>query len=711
MTKSTDLGRRLLDHLLVEAVRDLGAHAAGVYVLPPGEEVLTLEVMTGVPAHFAEPWHRISLAYPVPVTDAIRSRDLVWVASHEELARRYPRAALVLPYHFALAGAPILHRERVVGALLLLWPGPRHDLVPAVRAGIASVCAFLGHVLAAAEETGQPLTPLPATRTPADPAAGDRRAPGDAAAGYAERLPEPGAGLDLDGRVTFITGAAAGLVGASERRLLGSPPWEALPWLNDPVYEDRYRAALISRRPTSFTARRPDGVLLCFQLFPDATGVSVRITPAPSTAGGDATGPPEAAPPQVAPTRVGALYHLMHLAGALSEAASADDVVRLVADTVLPAFGAQALAMLVAEGGRLRIVGYHGYQPRTMDLFDGTPLTSPTPGVRALTEGTAGFFSSREELERSFPARGDRHDGMAAWAFLPLIASGRPVGTCILAFRQPHPFAPEERAAMTSLAGLIAQALDRARLYDTDHALAQSLQTGLLPDTLPVVPGLEVAARYLPATHGMDIGGDFYDLIRLDDTTVAAVIGDVQGHNVAAAALMGQVRTAIHAHATAGAAPDEVLARTNRLLIDLDPGLFTSCLYARIDLAARSTCIATAGHLPPLLRHPGGDTSVVQVEPGVLLGIDPAAAYPTRTLPLPAGAVLALFTDGLIETPDHPLDARITRLAQDMGNSPLSLPALADTLTAPVRAAGDRTDDVALLLLRPTVGRGGPPGR
>jgi hypothetical protein len=376
----------------------------------------------------------------------------------------------------------------------------------------------------------------------------------------------------------------------------------------------------------------------------------------------------------------------MHLAGALSEAAGADDVVRLVADTVLPAFGAQALAMLVTEGGRLRIVGYHGYPPETMDLFDGTPLTSPTPGVRALTEGTAGFFSSREELEQAFPARGDRNDGMAAWAFLPLIASGRPVGTCVLAFQRPHPFAPEERAAMTSLAGLMAQALDRARLYDTEHALAQSLQTGLLPHTLPVVPGLEVAARYLPATHGMDIGGDFYDLIRLDDTTVAAVIGDVQGHNVAAAALMGQVRTAIHAHATAGAAPDEVLARTNRLLIDL----------------AHSVRIATAGHLPPLLRHPDGDTSVVHVEPGVLLGIDPAATYPTRSLPLPAGAVLALFTDGLIETPDHPLDARISRLAQDMDTSPLSLPALAETLTAPVRAADDRTDDVALLLLRPS---------
>ncbi|MFC9932363.1 SpoIIE family protein phosphatase [Streptomyces sp. NPDC127190] len=702
MSEGTGLGRRLLDHLLTEAVRDLGAHAAGVYVLAPGEGVLTLEVMTGLPVEFAQPWQRISLAYPVPVTDAVHVRDLVWVDSQEELARRYPRAALVLPYHFALAGAPILHDGTVVGALLLLWPGPRHDLVPAVRAGVASVCAFLGHVLAAAEQTGQPLAPLPAARTLARPMTKDPAPPAaaDVAAGYAERLPEPGVALDLDGHITFITRAAARLVGAGEQRLLGALPWEALAWLDDPVYEDRYRAAVISRHPTSFTAQRPDGAWLRFELFPDDTGISVRITPTAGPADVVAAEPSQAGTALGTPPRVGALYHLMHLAGALTEAVGAEDVVRVVADTVLPAFGAQGLTVLVAEGGRLRIVGYSGYPAEVMDLFDGTPLTSPTPGVRALTEGVAGFFSTRKDLARAFPARAQREDGMAAWAFLPLIASGKPVGTCVLAFVQPHVFAPEERAALTSLAGLIAQALDRARLYDTEHALAQSLQTGLLPRALPDVPGLEVAARYLPATHGMEIGGDFYDLIRLDATTVGAVIGDVQGHNVAAAALMGQVRTAIHAHATAGAAPDEVLTRTNQLLCDLDPGLFTSCLYACIDLAAHTVCLATAGHPPPLLCL-DAITSIVQLEPGLLLGIDPGAIYPTHTLALPPGAVLALFTDGLVETPDEPLDARITALANALGGGPTDLSTLADTLTTAMRAGDERTDDVALLLLRP----------
>ncbi|MQS05553.1 PP2C family protein-serine/threonine phosphatase, partial [Streptomyces alkaliterrae] len=168
------------------------------------------------------------------------------------------------------------------------------------------------------------------------------------------------------------------------------------------------------------------------------------------------------------------------------------------------------------------------------------------------------------------------------------------------------PFPPAERAILTSLAGLIAQALDRARLYDAKHTLAHTLQTGLLPHALPHIAHLRTAARYRPAGHGMDIGGDFYDLIHRTPTTAVTAIGDVQGHNTTAAALMGQVRTAVHAHATVGATPGDILARTNRLLVDLNPGLFVSCLIAHLDLGHRRAQLATAGHPPALIRHPDG---------------------------------------------------------------------------------------------------------
>lgn len=128
-----------------------------------------------------------------------------------------------------------------------------------------------------------------------------------------------------------------------------------------------------------------------------------------------------------------------------------------------------------------------------------------------------------------------------------------------------------------------------------------------------------------------------------------------------AAALMGQVRTAVHA--TAGAHPAEVLARTNRLLTDLEPGLFTSCVYAHIDLAARTAHLATAGHPPPLLRHAGAPAKMLHLPPGLLLGIDPDASYTAVEIPFEPGTLLALYTDGLVEVPGEDLEDGIAAVA------------------------------------------------
>ncbi|MER6997155.1 SpoIIE family protein phosphatase [Streptomyces sp. NPDC000410] len=700
-TPAADSAPELLAPLLRPAVRETGASASLLYLLPPGEQVLRLAATTGVPPKTAAPWERVALAAPFPVADAVRRRQLVWLGSQTELARRYPRAALVLPYHVALAAAPVATGATAWGGLILLWPGSRPPQLSAhERDVVGSVCDRMGALLQRSAEDGHPVLPggephvlaPPGTRT-----AGPVEAL--AAVAFVDRLPEGCCALDLEGRITFISAAAVDLVGGSAPDLLGALLWEALPWLDDPVFEDRYRAAVISRQPMSFTVLRPPDKWLSFQLCPDASGISVCITPTDSTTPADLarTGRSGSGSP---PTRAGALYDLMHLAATLTEAVSARDVVELAADQIMPAFDAQGFVVSVAESGRLRIVGYRGYPAEVMDRLDLPPFRDETaPTVRALTTGVPLFFASPHEMDQLNPDIA-RLTHRAAWAFLPLIASGRPVGCWVLSYDRPHPFTPDERAVLTSLAGLIAQALDRARLYDAKHQLAHGLQTGLLPATLPTVPGLEVAARYRPAAHDMDIGGDFYDLIRCDATTVAAAIGDVQGHNVNAAALMGQVRTAVHA--TAGAPPGEVLARTNRLLTDLDPGLFTSCLYAHLDLARHRAHLASAGHPPPLLRHPDGHTEVLHVPPGLLLGIDPAADYQATEIPLPPGAVLALYTDGLVETPGIDLDDAIAALADRLAQArDQALDTLADTLIRPDPHACPRSDDIALLLLHP----------
>jgi PAS domain-containing protein len=685
-----------MDSAMAAVVRDSGAFGGMLYVLSPSDNALWLAVMAGVPPDIAAPWRRVAPTDPMPVADAVRERRLVWVGGREEMARRYPRPALVLPYDFALAAAPVATGTDVRGGLVLLWPGSHGpELSTGEREVVEAGCRRLGGSLRQAADRGEPVLPADRPRTLRPPVA---RTPSPAEAtalwAFVERLPGGSCALDMTGRITFITPAAAELLGADRDELVGALPWEALPWMDVPHVEDRYRAALVSRQPQAFSVLRPPKTWLAFELYPGPTGISVRITRGSPADGAG----PERSLPTAGPSRASVLYHLMHLASTLTEAVGVQDVVEQTADQLLPALGAQAMVLMTAEDGRLRVIGHRGYRPELMDRFDGVPLSSDIPGADIMATGVPGFYASFAELHEAYP--GTTHeDGMAAWAVLPLIASGRPIGSLLISYRRSRSFPPGDRAALTSLAGLVGQALDRALLYDAKHHLAHRLQSALLPHTLPRVPGLKVAARYLPAARGLGIGGDFYDLIRLDEHTVSAAIGDVQGHNVDAAALMGQVRTAVHAHATVGAPPDYVLARTNRLLTDLDPDLFTSCVYVHLDLATRRACLATAGHPPPLVRHPDGRTEILRVQPGLLLGIEPDARYPALEFTLPPGSVLALYTDGLVEAPGVDLDDATAALAGLVEHAdPADLDAMAETL---IRHAPTPGDDIALLLLSP----------
>ncbi|MET9506362.1 SpoIIE family protein phosphatase [Streptomyces sp. NPDC006622] len=704
MTDTGDPAVDGLDAAFAETVRRTGASVGALYLLSPDEQVLRLDVLCGAPAELAEPWARVPVSAPAPVAEAVREERMVWVGTQSDLARSYPRTAVALPYPLALAATPVTGVRRW-GALLLMWPATRPPYMTGREQGnIMSSCRRLARLLEEAAESGR--RPADAGRPRVLPVGSGRRdaGPAMAAADFVERLPGGSCGLDLEGRFTYLSSGACALLGREAGELLGTLPWQSLRWLDEPTYEDRYRAAVLSREPVSFTACRPPGQWLEFHLYPDASGISVRIVPSGAQA------LPVSAPRQVvsaaAPSRMGQLYQLTHLAAALTEVVGVQDVIDLVADQIMPAFGAQGLVLSTADAGRLRITGYRGYSPGTIERLDGLPLdTGFTPAGRALSSGIPAFFADPEDMRRIYP-EAPHISGKQAWAFLPLIISGRPVGICVLSYEQPHDFPAAERAVLTSLAGLIAQALDRARLYDMKHDLAHGLQQALLPRTLPAITGLRVAARYLPATRGMDIGGDFYDLIRLDDVAAAAVIGDVQGHNVAAAALMGQVRIGVHAHATLGTPPDRVLAETNRLLTDLGPDLFTSCLYARLDFADRHVTLASAGHPPPLLRLPGSAARPLDLPPGPLLGIDPDADFPVTRIPLVPGMMLAFYTDGLIESPGVDLEDSMNQLAGELGRADDSdLDALVDTLLRTSGTAGKRTDDVALLVLQYTGGR------
>ncbi|MEU6619889.1 SpoIIE family protein phosphatase [Streptomyces litmocidini] len=515
-----------------------------------------------------------------------------------------------------------------------------------------------------------------------------------------DRLPRAILAVDRLGRVTYLNEQTEHLLGRPRGALAGRPLWEALPWFGHPFHEEQLRAALLSGEPVRFLARPERGRWLSVSLHPGRDGVTMVLvpeedpTPPAPAAGERTTGDVLSA----AGDRAAALYRPVALAIALSEAVTARQVSAVVTEELLPAFGGRQLAIYLLSDRRLYLAWETGFPPGFLEPFDGVALDAQVPGVETLTTGRPLFFESMEQLGLAYPDLPmDTHSG--ARAFLPLIASGRPVGSCILGFDAPRGFSPEERTVLTALAGLIAQALERAQRYDTESAVARGLQDALLPHQLPVREGVETVGRYLPGTQGMDVGGDWYDVIETGQGWLALVIGDVQGHGVAAAATMGQLRSAVRAFALGGHRPQDVMRGTNRLLIDLDPGQFASCCYVLLDPETGDARAVRAGHPQPLLRMPDGTAQPVELAGGMVLGVDVRASYPVTRLRLAPGAVLALFTDGLVERPGQDIDEGIERLGRAFAaTGALPLAETADRLIREARAATSRPDDIALLL-------------
>ncbi|WP_030552338.1 SpoIIE family protein phosphatase [Streptomyces exfoliatus] len=528
-----------------------------------------------------------------------------------------------------------------------------------------------------------------------------------------DRLPRAILAIDRLGRVTYVNERTERLLGRPRGALAGRPLWEALPWFGLPYHEEQLRAALVSGQAVRFVARPEPGRWLSVSLHPGRDGLTMVLVPEEDHAepargtGGDTGTDGEKVPDgekgpadslSVRGDRMPSPYRPVALAIALSEAVTARQVSAVVTEELLPAFGGRQLAIYLLSDRRLYLAWETGFPPGFLEPFDGVGLEARVPGVETLTTGRPLFFESMEQLGQAYPDLPlDAHSG--ARAFLPLIASGRLVGTCILGFDRPRGFSAEDRTVLTALAGLIAQALERARRYDSESAVARGLQDALLPHRLPVREGVDTVGRYLPGTEGMDVGGDWYDVIEAGQGRLALVIGDVQGHGVAAAATMGQLRSAVRAFALGGHRPQDVMRGTNRLLIDLDPGQFASCCYVLLDPDTGEMRAVRAGHPQPLLRRPDGSTEVLELAGGVVLGVDDRASYPVTRLRLAAGAVLALFTDGLVERPGRDIDEGIERLRRALAaTGSLPLTEAADRLIREARQATARPDDIALLL-------------
>jgi serine phosphatase RsbU (regulator of sigma subunit) len=374
--------------------------------------------------------------------------------------------------------------------------------------------------------------------------------------------------------------------------------------------------------------------------------------------------------------------------------------------------GGNAVMLCLAEGGRLRVVGSAGFSQGDVRCVDGSPLTGGTPETDAIVHVKPMYFETAEDLHAAYPRVRSYDATGPARAFLPMIADGRAVGCCVLASDRPRTPRDEEMAVLMIMLGQVGQSLARARTYDLRYALTRSTQQGLLPRTLPHLPEVVTTARYLPATVGAEVGGDWYDVIRLPGGGIGLVIGDVEGHNLEAVGVMGQLRSGVRAYATEGHDPASVLTRSNRLLAGFDTDLFATCCCMWLELGTGDACIASAGHQPPAITDVGGRMIDPRPAVGPPLGVDAGVVYGQSQTVLPPGAVTALFTDGLLDArrlgTDSGVDWLRRRLAEGRGED---LEVLADRLVGGTDPQAQRDDDIALLLTRYEGAQEVTPGR
>ncbi|MFF4394042.1 PP2C family protein-serine/threonine phosphatase [Streptomyces sp. NPDC001480] len=254
---------------------------------------------------------------------------------------------------------------------------------------------------------------------------------------------------------------------------------------------------------------------------------------------------------------------------------------------------------------------------------------------------------------------------------------------------------------LARLGSLTAQARQRAELQRSQVELAIALQRGMLPRDLPAAPGVRLGVRYAPACHGLNVGGDWYDAFAMPDGRVGLSIGDVQGHNIEAAAFMGQVRAGLRALASVTSEPGELLARTNELLLSLGSDLFATCTFARLDPSTGVLESARAGHIPFVWATADGKSGTAEDECGPPLGIAGGMEYPVARFRLAPGGVFVLLTDGVVEGPDLSLEEGLDQVARLAGIAAVAR-LDANALAAAVIKGADQVgheDDAAVLVV------------
>ncbi|MCV2488330.1 SpoIIE family protein phosphatase [Geodermatophilus sp. YIM 151500] len=399
---------------------------------------------------------------------------------------------------------------------------------------------------------------------------------------------------------------------------------------------------------------------------------------------------------------------LLEAARLMAEASSVTETVQRLADLTVRRLATAAVVDLVGDSGPTRPAARHA-DPDRQALLDELreahlPGRHPVhPASRALADGRTHWVRRLDEAALTRITTGPRHAEVArrlelvSLVSVPLRVGGRVLGAITLGNDSRRgPFTPADVEVAEQLALQVAQVLDKAQRYEFEAVTSHTLQAFLLPPAPPSVPGLSVAVRYVAASHGVDVGGDFYDVAVVPGSTVALAVGDVVGHDITAAATMGQLRSVYRAMLAERPEPAAVVDRLQKGWPFLGLQRMATALFATLDLQSGCLRLASAGHPPPVLIA-GGRSELLPVPPAPMLGAPPSPAVEWAAELVP-GATLLLFTDGLVESRTTDIDAgldRVLAVAAEAGDDP---DRLCDRLLADL--AGDhRADDIALLAL------------
>ncbi|MEV6112388.1 SpoIIE family protein phosphatase [Streptomyces sp. NPDC052109] len=401
--------------------------------------------------------------------------------------------------------------------------------------------------------------------------------------------------------------------------------------------------------------------------------------------------------------RLGLLYEASIVIGTTLDAKqTAQELVRVLVprfadfvtvDLALPVLLDEPLADHGASARRVALGG----------VRDAPPL-DPVGSQVALATASATFVpdlrtSSAWQAQHGHQAHKLLDYGMHSLITAPLYSRRTLVGSVGLwRAENPSPFAEDELSDAEEIAAKAAAAIDNALSYAREHDTALTLQRSMLPRSFSPPDGIEIAHRYLPASDANEVGGDWYDVAAMTPDKAALAIGDVMGHGIPAAAVMGQMRSTLRALVRLDLPPDQLLHHLDQTMQDLDGPTLATCLYGVCDAAANRCWLARAGHPPPALITPDGTARLVDLPSGAPLGIG-GISYTTTEIPVAPGSVLVLYTDGLVEARERDLDEGLEELTHLLAGTHPSLDELADTLIdrlAPTPAQ----DDIALLIAR-----------